>query len=139
MAEGQTGCNGCSQPLTDAELRSEGYGPRDTRICDRCRRSWRAQRRDGWAPVMQWEEAEGLRLASTAPIPWDSPRVALIRITKAGEIHAAHSWNGKLQLMEAAAASDVLLVTWPGKYRQDTFIVDNRKALRAAVTPQRRR
>jgi hypothetical protein len=55
MAEGQTRCNGCSQPLTAAELASKGHGPRDTLICARCRRSWRAQCRDGWAPVMQWE------------------------------------------------------------------------------------
>jgi hypothetical protein len=133
MSEGQTHCNSCDQPLGDADLNSKGFGPAGLLLCADCRRLSRAQRRDGWQPLMQWEDGrEVLRLASRAPVPWDSPNVAMLQLTRGGGLRAVHTLTGKRQMLQEAAPSDMVLVAWPGSRRQDVFIVDDRKsALRA--------
>ena len=131
---GQTNCNSCSEPLTTAEL-DKGPGDLAAMICGKCRRSWRAQCRDGWSPVMQWEKGGiegGLRLASKAPIPWQDRKVTLINVTHTGEIRVTGTLTGK-RAMLAEPAEGMLLAAWPGAYRQDIFIVDDRRAALKAV------
>ena len=113
---------------------ADGYGPRNILLCARCRKLSAAQHRHGWQPIMQWEDGcEGLRLASRAPVPWDSPNVVLMHITRAGKISVSHTLTGKRRTLQDAAPDDMLLVAWPGARRQDVFIVDNRKAALRAL------
>lgn len=134
MTVGQINCNSCGQLLDDAELRADGYGPRDIRLCAQCRRLSAAQHRHGWQPIMQWEDGcEGFRLASRAPVPWGSSNVVLMRITRAGGISVTHTLTGKRRILQDAAPADMVLAAWPGTRRQDVFIVDNRKAALRAL------
>jgi len=131
----QVFCNSCEQMLSDADLDSDGYGPKNVLLCARCRRLSAAQHRRGWQPVIQWEEngSDGLRLASLAPVPWDSRNVAMLHLTHAGGISVTHTVTGKRQMLKDAAPDDMVLVAWPGNWRQDMFIVDNRKAALLAL------
>jgi len=134
MTNQQTNCNSCSQPLDDADLSTDGYGPRDIRLCAQCRKLSAAQHRHGWQPIMQWDDGcEGLRLASRAPVPWDNRNVAMLHITRGGKLSVTHTFNGKRRMLQDAAPGDMLLVAWPGKQLQDMFIVDNRKAALRAL------
>jgi hypothetical protein len=134
MTTGQTNCNSCGQPLNDAELGADGYGPRDIRLCAKCRRLSAAQHRHGWQPIMQWEDGwEGLRLASCAPVPWDNRNIAMLHITHDGKISVSHTLTGKRRMLQDAAHDDMVLIAWPGGRRQDMFIVDNRKAALRAL------
>ena len=76
---------------------------------------------------------EGLRLASRAPVPWDSRNVAMLHITHDGGISVSHTLTGKRRMLQDAAPGDMVLVAWPGGQRQDMFIVDNRKAALRAL------
>jgi hypothetical protein len=135
----QANCNSCSERLDSDDLNSDGYGPRNTLLCARCRKLAAAQHRHGWSPIMQWEDGwEGLRLASRAPVPWDDRNVVMLRITHDGGIRVAHTVTGKVRMLQDATPGDMVLVAWPGGRRQDMFIVDNRKAaLRALQTTGR--
>ena len=129
----QTHCNSCRKKLSDNDLDSEGYGPRNILLCARCRKLSAAQHRH-WAPVMQWEhDCEGLRLASTAPIPWRNPNVVMLCISRGGKIVATHTLTGKRRMLQDDVPKDMLLVAWPGNRRQDIFVVDNRKAALGAL------
>ena len=130
--KGQTKCNSCGQSLTSDEL--SGGSPRDILICVQCRKLSTAQHRHGWQPIMQWDDGfEGLRLASRAPVPWDSSNVVLMHLTHTGGISVTHSLTGKRQMLKDAAPDDMVLAAWPGARRQDVFIVDNRKAALQAL------
>jgi len=104
-------------------------------LCARCRKLSAGQkRRRGWLPIMQWEDGiEGLRLASTAPVPWANQNVVIIHITHSGMIQVSHTKTGKRRTLERAAPDDMLLVAWPGNRRQDIFIVNNRTAALGAL------
>ena len=131
MATGQTHCPSCSEELAGDQAPTEDGQPL---ICSTCRDAVSAQRRGKWKPVMQWETSlDGFRLASRAPVPWKSPQVALIRVARGGEVTTARTLTGKRELLSAAMPSDLVLAAWPGQYRQDVFLVDDRKAARNAV------
>jgi len=73
-----------------------------------------------------------IRPADGEPIPWGDSRVVIIWISADGTVRAMHTWNGKKVALENARAGDLLLAGWPGKRRQDTFLIsDRRAALRA--------
>lgn len=132
MATGQTHCASCSEELAVDEAPA---GDGQPLICGICNEALTAERRGKWKPVMQWESSlDGFRLASRAPVPWKSPQVALIRVARGGEATTARTLTGKRELLSAAMPSDLLLAAWPGQYRQDVFLVDDRKAARKAVS-----
>jgi hypothetical protein len=63
---------------------------------------------------MEWEHMqEGLRLASRAPVPWDNSNVAMICVTRGGQIRAVHTNTGKREMLEGATPEDMLLVACP--------------------------
>lgn len=126
----QTRCNSCEAKLTAAERAATG-----TLICGQCRQRWEAVS-GRWNPFMQWENggSDGLRLASAAPVPWDSPRVSLISITAAGGIRATHTLTGKREILAQAGDDDMLLAAWPGQRYQAVFVVDDRQAALQAIT-----
>lgn len=126
----QTRCNSCNSKLTVTELAGSG-----TLICHHCRRR-SEEARGQWHPLMQWENGgnDGLRLASAAPVPWDSPRVSLIAITAAGGIEATRTLGGKRKMLAQAGDDDMLLAAWPGQRYQAVFIVDDRQAALKAIT-----
>jgi len=131
MSTGQTLCNSCSATLTAEELAAPGSA---VLACESCKRAAKLARVHRWQPVMQWEDGrEGLRLASTAPVPWDSSNVVMIRVTHDGQVSVVHTVSGKRAMLEAAARSDMLMVAWPGERRQDVFIVDDRTSARKAL------
>jgi hypothetical protein len=135
MSPGQTNCNNCGGQLSEQELSGKGHGPRGTLICGGCEKKAKAQRRSGWQPQMLWEGNgyDGLRLTSGAPIPWSDSNVAMIRISRDGEVETAHTRGGKQEILEEAAVADMILVAWPGSRRQDVFIVDDRQAAHNAL------
>lgn len=130
MSESDARCRSCSEALSEDE-------PEGSVVCGRCRRGVERQHRNGWQPGMHWEDEyrEGLHVSSGAPVPWDRNTVALIRITRDGQVTAAHSFNAKYRMLSKADPEDLLLVAWPGQRRQEVFAVDNRQAALKACTP----
>ena len=80
------------------------------------------------APMKPTSEVEEL-------IYWKSPMVVLVRVCATGEVHSACTIGGKRSILEAVTPDDLLLVGWPGQYRQDMFVVDNRAALSDGLAP----
>ncbi len=78
---------------------------------------------NGWEPM---------RAASTAPVPWKSPLVVLILISR-DTVRASHMVDIKRQLLDAVMPGDVLLATWPGERRQDAFVVDDLAEVREVL------
>lgn len=73
-----------------------------------------------------------LRAASESPIPWTSKTVTLLAIFN-GVLRQATSVEQKRTLLADATGKDLVLVAWPGKTRQDIFVVDDLAAARKAV------
>lgn len=132
MPNGQTRCFSCGEPLSDAALKNPRQLP--VLVCMACRRTANAQHRDGWRPVMDWEDGrDGLRLASLAPVPWRSTLVTMLQLSRNGAIRTAYTITGKRDMLRNARREDMLLVSWSGERRQGTFIVDDRDAAMAAL------
>jgi len=68
-----------------------------------------------------------LRRASEASVPWKGPRVAMICVS-GKSVRADHTVTGKREMLKIATARDLLLVAWPGEWRQDIFVIDDREA-----------
>jgi hypothetical protein len=88
-------------------------------------------------PLMLWEGADGLRLASRAPVPWKSNTVALTRIARDGTVTFTNTFAGKRAML--ADPGMLILASWPGQYSQDIFVVDNPKAALEELKPAKRR
>ncbi len=43
-------------------------------------------------------------------------------------VRADHTVTGKPEMLKIATAHDLLLVAWPGEWRQDVFVIDDREA-----------
>jgi hypothetical protein len=82
-------------------------------------------------------KTEGIRLASSAPmassapIPWKSPLVVLLRISD-GTFWASHAVADKRRMLRQAEPGDLVLAAWTHEHRQDVFVVDD-PATAAAV------
>ncbi len=66
-------------------------------------------------------------------VPWDSPNVAKLQLTRDGGLRAVHTLTGKRQMLQEAAPSDMALVARPGSRHQDVVIVDDRKSALQAL------
>jgi hypothetical protein len=131
---GQTQCGSCGAKLTDEELAGPSGG---ALVCGECTRITAKLKRGRLKPVMHWEGADGLRLASRAPVPWESRTVALTRIARDGTVTATNTLTGKRAML--AEPGGLILAAWPGQYSQDVFVVDDPKAALDALTPAKRR
>ncbi|MGH2714187.1 MAG: hypothetical protein ACRDM7_09955 [Thermoleophilaceae bacterium] len=65
--------------------------------------------------------------------------VTLIRISASGAISQAQTIGEKREMVETARAGDCLLGAWPGQWRQDIFVIDDREAALRGLDPPRRR
>jgi hypothetical protein len=76
----------------------------------------------------------GLRNASSATrLPWHARTVTLICVDADGVASQAKTVPEKRDLLDMAGAKDLVLVAWPGQWSQDIYVVDDRKAARAAL------
>jgi len=79
----------------------------------------------------KWDTG-ALRRTSEAPVPWRSPRVAMICVS-GKSVRADHTVTGKREMLKIATARDLLLIAWPGEWRQDIFVIDDRGAALTAL------
>jgi hypothetical protein len=56
-----------------------------------------------------------------------------VAVQRRGKWKPVMQLTGKRELLSNAMPSDLVLAAWPGQYRQDVFLVDDRKAARKAV------
>jgi hypothetical protein len=76
----------------------------------------------------------GLRNASsTSRLPWDGRAVTLICVGADGVVSQAKTVPEKRALLATAGSKDLVLVAWPGQWSQVIYVVDDRKAARAAL------
>lgn len=84
---------------------------------------------------------KGLRDGMGAPIPWKDQAVALIRVryvppvpegsTEAAapfggiDVEYANTLKDKQDALASSTDFDIWLVAWPGKVRQDVFVIDD--------------
>jgi hypothetical protein len=80
-------------------------------------------------------DASSLRKTSAVGdgIPWKGRDVTLIWLRCDGRISQAGTVTEKREALNAAEREDCLLLAWPGRYRQDIFLVDDRAAARNAL------
>jgi hypothetical protein len=76
----------------------------------------------------------GLRTASSSTrLPWHGRTVTLICVGADGVVTQAKTVAEKRALLDRATGKDLVLVAWPGQWSQDIYVVDDRKAARAAL------
>ena len=81
-------------------------------------------------------DASSLRRTSGAEhVPWRARDVTLIWIRSEGRITQAQGITSKREALQDAAPGDCLLLAWPGQYRQDIFLIDDRRAALAGLEP----
>ncbi|MDP3767754.1 MAG: hypothetical protein Q8S13_07045 [Dehalococcoidia bacterium] len=66
-----------------------------------------------------------LRRTSGSPIPWKSPQVALILIADS-VVTSTNTVTEKREFLQRATDNDTLLIAWPGEFKQDVFVIDDR-------------
>jgi hypothetical protein len=85
-------------------------------------------------------DASTLRRTSSADhVPWRGGDVTLIWITQRGSITQAQRIEEKRTVLRDAAPGDCLLLAWPGQWRQDIFLIDDRTAALLGLEPPSRR
>jgi hypothetical protein len=127
---GPTTCRGCQNELTEDELAEQsGWA----KVCGECTAIAAKLKRGKVKPLMHWEGADGLRLASRAPIPWRSSTVALTRIARDGTVTFTNTITAKRAMLADTAA--MIPASWPGQYSQDIFVVDDPKAALEELAP----
>lgn len=93
----------------------------------------------GICSVRMQFDASGLRRAGGQDVPWRARGVTLIWIRTDGRVAQAQGIEEKRQVLRTAAPDDLLLLAWPGQYRQDIFLVDDRDGAVTALEPPSRR
>jgi hypothetical protein len=68
-------------------------------------------------------------------VPWRARDVALVWITREGHIRQAAGIEDKRVSIREAHPDDVLLLAWPGRWRQDIFVIDDRSAALQGLEP----
>jgi hypothetical protein len=82
-------------------------------------------------------DASSLRRTSDSGdvFPWRAKDVPFIHITASGVIQQAQGIGDKRTLLENAEKDDCLLAAWPGRWRQDIFVIDDRAAALQGLEP----
>jgi hypothetical protein len=85
-------------------------------------------------------DASTLRRTSDADhVPRTAGDVTLIRISESGRITQAQRIEEKRSALRDADPGECLLLAWPGQWRQDIFLVDDRDAALFGLEPPSRR
>jgi len=86
-------------------------------------------------------DTAALRRASDSSdvLPWRAGGVTFIRVSTDGEVAQAQTVEAKRAMLDGANTDDLLLAAWPGRWRQDVFVIDDRKAARLGLEPPGRR
>jgi hypothetical protein len=85
-------------------------------------------------------DASGLRRTSDQErVPWRARDVTLVWIQANGRVTQAQGIEEKRQALHTAGEEDLLLLAWPGAYRQDIFLVDDRDQALAELEPPGKR
>ena len=86
-------------------------------------------------------DTTSLRRASSSNdvLPWRANDVALILVSIAGKVTQAQTIEEKRAMLDGASADDLLLAAWPGRWRQDIFVIDDRKAALLGLEPPGKR
>ena len=87
---------------------------------------------------MEFDATSLRRTSEQERIPWRARDVTMIWIEVGGRITQAQGIEEKRRALEKAPAADCLLLAWPGEWRQDIFLVDDRAAALAGLEPPRR-
>jgi len=70
-------------------------------------------------------EVEPRKSSDSQRFPFTDVRVPIMSVKNGGgEILIANGTQDKLRLLRQAAPDDVLLAPWPGRKRQDVFVID---------------
>jgi hypothetical protein len=80
-------------------------------------------------------DASALRKTSDVDIsiPWKARDVTLIRLERDGRVTQAGTVTEKRAALQDASPEDCLLLAWPGSYRQDIFLIDDRATALQAI------
>lgn len=73
--------------------------------------------------------------ASGEIFPWRAQDVTLIRVATSGLVTQAQTIGEKQAMLDTADGDDLLLAAWPGQWRQDIFVIDDRAAARQGLEP----
>ncbi|MDQ6775218.1 MAG: hypothetical protein M3071_03130 [Actinomycetota bacterium] len=85
-------------------------------------------------------DATGLRRTSDQErVPWRARDVTLVWIQANGRVAQAQRIEEKRDALRTAEGEDLLLLAWPGAYRQDIFLVDDREQALAELEPPGKR
>lgn len=86
-------------------------------------------------------DASGLRRSGEQEVPWRARDVTLIWIQTSVRVAQAQGIEEKRQVLRTARPrpDDLLLLAWPGRYRQDIFLVDERDRAIRELEPASRR
>ena len=90
-------------------------------------------------PFMPFDASALRRTSDADEVPWRAGDVTLIWISEDGRITQAQRIEEKRNALRDATSGDCLLLAWPGQWRQDIFLVDDRKAAILALEPPSRR
>lgn len=63
--------------------------------------------------------------------------MTLISVSAEGVVTQAQRIQEKREMLDSADPDDCLLAAWPGQYRQDIFVVDDRQAALVGLDPPR--
>lgn len=81
-------------------------------------------------------DANALRRTSEADcVPWRARDVTLIWIREDGRIAQGQGITEKREALREANPEDCLLLAWPGQYRQDVFLIDDRGSALSGLEP----
>ena len=90
-------------------------------------------------PLVRFDASALRRTSDVDDVPWRAGDVTLISISEGGRITQAQRIEEKRSAIRNASAGDCLLLAWPGQWRQDIFLVDDRKAAVLGLEPPSRR
>lgn len=86
---------------------------------------------------MRFDTRHLRRTSDSADIfPWRARDVTFIHVAaSSGLVTQAQGITEKRAMLDAATEDDLLLVAWPGQWRQDIFVIDDRDIAQHGLNP----